>query len=53
MINIFTRKQRENYNLEGLWRDGEILDISNCIGKSEARQEAQTESIESLDNWVD
>lgn len=53
MVNVFTPEQRENYNLEGLWRDGESLDISDCLGQSEVRQKPQIENVESLDNWVD
>lgn len=31
MIHVFSRDQREFYNLERLWSDGEEIDISNWI----------------------
>lgn len=31
MVHVFSPEQRRNYNMEDLWRRGEILDISDCI----------------------
>lgn len=33
MIHVFTPRDRDYYNLERLWQDGEEIDISNIIGE--------------------
>lgn len=53
LVNIFTPEQRERYNLEKLWANGEELDVSDCILGPENKQVEKVESEESLDNWVD
>ena len=31
IVHVFSRDQRDFYNLERLWRDGEEIDISSMI----------------------
>lgn len=33
LVHVFTPKDREYYNLERLWQDGEEIDISDIIGE--------------------
>lgn len=52
LVNIFSPIQRNNFNLERLWRNGEVLDISDCLREPE-EQELHEDELESIDNWVD
>lgn len=53
IVNIFSPNQRHNYNLEGLWRNGEFADISDCImiGLDERKVKDNFEG-DSLDDWI-
>ena len=33
LVHVFTPRDREYYNLERLWQDGEEIDISDIIGE--------------------
>lgn len=51
LINVFSREQRESYNLEKLWQRGEVLDISDClIGPDTTPRKEITENT--LDDWL-
>lgn len=52
LVNIFTPEQRRKYDLEKLWRKGEVLDVSDCLAGPE---ELPTEEhlSPSLDDWLD
>lgn len=51
IINVFSREQRESYNLEKLWQRGEVLDISDClIGPDTTPREDITENT--LEDWL-
>lgn len=51
MVNIFSKAQRRNYNLEGLWRHAEELDVSDCISGM-ADEEPVEASGAALDDWL-
>lgn len=55
MVHVFSPAQRANYNLEGLWKNGEKLDISDCVSGSARdrfEEEDETERVGSLDDWL-
>lgn len=52
MVNVFSPEQRANYNLEGLWKHGEELDISDCIAGPEQGPPAEETTSDSLDDWL-
>ena len=51
MINIFSPAQRENYNLEALWKRAETMDISDCLTQAPAEPDP-VPSAASLDDWL-
>ncbi|CAN8061329.1 unnamed protein product [Agarophyton chilense] len=51
MVNIFSAAQRRNYNLEALWKKGELLDVSDCIMTKPDEKPAKT-SDAALDDWL-
>lgn len=51
LVNIFTPEQRQTYNLEKLWRRGEVVDVSDwLIGPRDDPNDKVVES--SLDDWI-
>lgn len=51
LVNIFSPEQRRNYNLEILWKKGEVLDVSDClVGAPEEPEPVSKDS--SLDDWL-
>lgn len=52
IVNIFTPEQRANYNLEGLWHEGEVADISDCLSEPSPEGEKSSSADDSLDDWV-
>lgn len=53
MIHVFSPEQRKNYNMEDLWRRGEILDISDCLvgpGGDDADEDRAVDDED--DDWL-
>lgn len=49
MVHVFSPEQRRNYNMEDLWRRGEVLDISDCLAGPEKDEE---EADDEDDDWL-
>ena len=38
IVHIFTHEQRDFYGLDGMWSDGEIIDLSDILSDNEEKQ---------------
>lgn len=52
MVNVFSPEQRANYNLEGLWKHGEEVDILDCLSGPEEKSITEEATNDSLDDWL-
>lgn len=53
MVHVFSPEQRKNYNMEDLWRRGEILDISDCLVGPGAKDADEDSAVDDEDDdWL-
>lgn len=53
IVNVFSPEQRQNYDLEGYWQKGEIMDLADCITAVSAEPaELDVDRDRSLDDWM-
>lgn len=53
MVHVFLPDEREFYDLESLWKKGEVVDISKFLsGADSDKDDDKDEDDESLDDWI-
>lgn len=52
LVNVFSPEQRANYDLEGLWKKGEFLDVGGFVTKEQPDDTPTVDADKSLDDWL-
>lgn len=50
MVHVFSPEERSNYDMEGLWRRGERMDVSDCVTGPGEKVEVEVDEVD--DDWL-